>query len=97
MLLAFVLGTEVALWCFLGAGLATRYLLRRKRARTVLLRCVPFGRISAAGGGVMTLTGPGKHIESTGYRRCSGVTAVVVTGERVHIRVRSTPGLACGR
>lgn len=41
MLVAFIVACEVAFWLLLGAGLAVRYLLRRKRLSTVLLVAVP--------------------------------------------------------
>lgn len=34
-------GAEIAFWVFLAAGLAARYVLRLRRASTVLLLCVP--------------------------------------------------------
>lgn len=41
MLLALIIACEVGFWVLLGAGLATRYLLRRRRLSTVLLAATP--------------------------------------------------------
>jgi hypothetical protein len=41
MLLALIIASEIGFWVLLGAGLATRYLLRWRRVSTVLLVCVP--------------------------------------------------------
>jgi len=41
VLLALIAACEIAFWVVLGAGLASRYLLRRRRVSTVLLLCVP--------------------------------------------------------
>jgi hypothetical protein len=41
MLIALIVASEIGFWVLLGAGLATRYLLRWKRVSTVLLVCVP--------------------------------------------------------
>lgn len=41
MLFAVIVGCEIGFWLLVGAGLACRYLLRRRRASTVLLAAVP--------------------------------------------------------
>ena len=41
MILALIAAAEIGFWVLLAAGLAVRYLLRRRRASTVLLACVP--------------------------------------------------------
>ncbi|WP_448318862.1 hypothetical protein [Streptomyces sp. CO7] len=41
MILALIIACEVGFWVLLAAGLAVRYLLRRRRASTVLLLCEP--------------------------------------------------------
>ncbi|MGH3240151.1 MAG: hypothetical protein ACRDNL_07200 [Spirillospora sp.] len=41
MLIAIIAACEIGFWVVLGAGLITRYLLRLRRASTVLLLCVP--------------------------------------------------------
>ena len=41
MLLVLILACEIGFWVLLGAGLATRYLLRRPRAGAILLAAVP--------------------------------------------------------
>ncbi|GIH04151.1 hypothetical protein Rhe02_22180 [Rhizocola hellebori] len=41
MLLAVIIGCEIGFWVVLGAGLASRYLLRWRPFSTVLLLCVP--------------------------------------------------------
>jgi hypothetical protein len=41
MLIALIIAAEIGFWVLLGAGLATRYLLRWRRVSTVLLVCVP--------------------------------------------------------
>ncbi|WUI03076.1 hypothetical protein OHR68_15110 [Spirillospora sp. NBC_00431] len=41
MLIAIIAACEIGFWVVLGAGLITRYLLRRRRASVVLLVCVP--------------------------------------------------------
>lgn len=41
MLVAVIIACEIGFWIVLGAGLATRYVLRRPRAGAVLLVCVP--------------------------------------------------------
>lgn len=41
LLYALILGCEVAFWIALFAGLACRYVLRRQRASSFLLACVP--------------------------------------------------------
>jgi hypothetical protein len=41
MLLAVIVACEIGFWVVLGAGLAARYLLRRRRTSAVLLVCVP--------------------------------------------------------
>ncbi|WP_151771214.1 hypothetical protein [Streptomyces abyssomicinicus] len=41
MILALIIACEVGFWVLLAAGLAVRYLLRRRRLSTVLLLCEP--------------------------------------------------------
>jgi hypothetical protein len=41
MLIAIIVATEIGFWILLGAGLVTRYVLRRRRLSTVLLASVP--------------------------------------------------------
>lgn len=41
MLLSVIVACEIAFWVVLGAGLATRYLLRRRRLSTAMLVTVP--------------------------------------------------------
>lgn len=41
MLIALIVACEVGFWVLLGAGLATRYVLRRRRLSTVLLASTP--------------------------------------------------------
>ena len=41
MLVAIIIATEIGFWVLLGAGLAARYLLDRRRLSTVLLASVP--------------------------------------------------------
>jgi hypothetical protein len=41
MLLAIIIGCEIAFWVFLAAGLAARYLLGWRKTSTALLICVP--------------------------------------------------------
>ncbi|MFG2302345.1 hypothetical protein [Actinacidiphila glaucinigra] len=41
MLVTLIIGSEIAFWVLLGAGLAVRYLLRRPRVGAALLVCVP--------------------------------------------------------
>lgn len=41
MLVALIVGCEIAFWVILAAGLAARYLLRRARLGAALLICVP--------------------------------------------------------
>jgi hypothetical protein len=41
MLLAVIAGCEIGFWVLLGAGLVTRYLLRRPRLGGLILLCVP--------------------------------------------------------
>lgn len=41
MIVALIAAAEIGFWVVLAAGLAVRYLLRRPRAGTVLLLCVP--------------------------------------------------------
>lgn len=60
MLLAFILGTEIAFWCFLGAGLATRYLLRWRRVSTVLLLCIPLVEVALLVAAVIDLNRGGE-------------------------------------
>ncbi|SFE81139.1 hypothetical protein SAMN05216378_4154 [Paenibacillus catalpae] len=41
MVISVIIGCEIAFWVFVLAGLACRYLLRRKRLGAVLLACTP--------------------------------------------------------
>ena len=41
MLIAIIVATEIGFWVVLGAGLAARYLLGRRRLGAVLLASVP--------------------------------------------------------
>ncbi|GAA4208870.1 hypothetical protein [Actinocatenispora rupis] len=41
MLVTVIIACEIGFWVLVGAGLAVRYLLRRRRLSTVLLACVP--------------------------------------------------------
>ena len=41
MLVALIIACEIGFWVVLAAGLATRYLLGRRRAGAILLACVP--------------------------------------------------------
>lgn len=41
MLIAVIIACEIGFWLLLGAGLVTRYVLRRRRLGAVLLLCVP--------------------------------------------------------
>ncbi|QMV42446.1 hypothetical protein [Cohnella cholangitidis] len=41
MITVFIIGCEIAFWVFVLAGLASRYILRRKKLGAVLLYCTP--------------------------------------------------------
>ncbi|RRO16996.1 hypothetical protein EIL87_12005 [Saccharopolyspora rhizosphaerae] len=49
MIVAGIVGAEVAFWVVLGLALATRYLLRRRRASTVLLWALPLVDLALLG------------------------------------------------
>ncbi|GAA3977904.1 hypothetical protein GCM10023085_70390 [Actinomadura viridis] len=57
MLLALIVACEIGFWLILLAGLATRYLLRRRRLGAALLICVPLVDVVLLTATVMDLRG----------------------------------------
>lgn len=58
-LVAVIVAGEVGFWVVLGAGLVTRYLLRRRTAGAVLLACTPLVDLLVLGVTVLDLRGGG--------------------------------------
>ena len=56
MLVALILACEIGFWVVLAAGLATRYLLHRRRAGAILLACVPLVDLVLLAATVIDLT-----------------------------------------
>jgi len=60
MLIAFIIGCEIAFWVFVLAGLVLRYVFRRKTASTIALLCTPLVDLALLIATVLSLRGGGE-------------------------------------